>query len=99
MVLKGADATLKKTWPALYLENDRRDQSPVLLSHLAALGYETWWHLPPLFSPDNHRGKTENVFGVIRSVNVLGLHRSRGQGAPSGVELVKVANTNDWLLP
>lgn len=99
LVLKGAEATLRKTWPVLYIENDRRDQSPALLAHLASLGYETWWHLPPLFNPDNHARKAENVFGVIRSVNVLGLHRSRRHEAPSGVELVKVANAEDWLLP
>ncbi len=99
LALRGAEATLKRHWPALYIENDRRAQSPALLGYLAGLGYDIWWHLPPLFNPDNHFSKTENVFGVILSVNILCLHKSRPLRAVEGVELIKVEKPDEWLLP
>lgn len=99
LVLKGAEATIKRTKPALYLENDRRELSPTLLAYLLGLDYELWWHLPPLFNPENYAGHAENVFGNIRSVNILGLHKDARRAPPTGLELVPVEGVDDWLLP
>ncbi len=95
LVLRGAEATIGRTRPVLYLENDRREKSPALLAYLFALGYEAWWHLPPLFNPDNHARKDENVFGGIVSVNILGLQRSHPRPPAA---LRKVAQASDWPL-
>lgn len=46
--------------PVLYVENDRVSESPQL-----------WWHLPPLFNPDNFFEVQENICPNIHSSNVL----------------------------
>jgi len=95
LVLRGAEATMRKTWPVLYLENDRREQSPKLLSYLRALGYDIWWHTPALFNPDNHRGSKTNVFGTVVSVNILCQHATRARPVP---RLAKIEDVEEWPL-
>ena len=70
-VLRGAARTIERLQPRLYVENDRREKSPALISHLTGLGYRCHWHFPRLFNRDNFRGHAENVFGDIVSVNML----------------------------
>jgi FkbM family methyltransferase len=94
-VLRGAEETIRRDWPTLYLENDRRERSPALLAHLFDLGYEAWWHLPPLFNPDNRFGNRENLFGAIASLNILCQHARRTRPVP---ELRKVSGIDEWPL-
>jgi FkbM family methyltransferase len=75
-VLKGAAETIRQYRPLLYVENDRAEKSPALLEYLLALGYDLYWHLPPLYSPANFFHNEVNEFGNIVSVNVLGVHAS-----------------------
>jgi len=70
-VLKGAARTIARLQPRLYVENDRREKSAALISHIVGLGYRCYWRLPPLFNRDNFRQHAENVFGNIVSVNML----------------------------
>lgn len=70
-VLKGADDTIRRLKPRLYMENDRREKSAALISHLLALGYRCWWHLPPLYNPENFRQHQQDIFGRIVSVNMV----------------------------
>jgi FkbM family methyltransferase len=95
LVLRGAEATIRKYWPVLYLEDDRREQSPALLGYIRSLGYDIWWHTPPLFNPANHHGNPNNVFGTIVSVNILCQHPARAAPAP---ELNKVEELDEWPL-
>jgi FkbM family methyltransferase len=74
-VVTGARETIKRLRPILYLENDRADKSPGLIQLVQSLGYRLWWHVPPLFNPDNHARRPDDVFGRIVSVNVLCLPR------------------------
>jgi len=37
-----------------------------------------YWHITPLFSPDNFAGDPENIFANTASFNVLCLPRERG---------------------
>jgi len=74
-VIAGAEETIRRFRPVLYLENDREKRSAALIRQLLALDYRLYWHLPPLFNPQNFFGASENVFGGIVSANVLGLHR------------------------
>jgi FkbM family methyltransferase len=75
-VLRGANETIMRCEPALYVENDRDDRSEPLISQIFELGYRLWWHLTPLFSPGNFFKHPEDVFGNMWSVNMIGLPRS-----------------------
>ncbi len=75
-VLKGSEGILERCHPLMYVENDRIEKSPALIQWLLDRDYRLWWHLPPLFNPENFRGVPENCYGNIRSVNMLGVHRS-----------------------
>ncbi len=78
-VLTGAARTIERHRPVLYVENDRKDRSEALLGTLLGMNYRLYWHLPPLFSPNNFFGEAENLFGNIVSVNVLGLPKDAKQ--------------------
>ena len=71
LALRGARETLRRHRPLLYLENDRPEQSAALLSWLADERYRCFHHSPPLFNPDNFRGRSENLLGPVRSYNLL----------------------------
>lgn len=75
-VLEGSEGILSRCHPLLYVENDRREQSPALIQWLFDHEYRLWWHLPPLFNPQNFRGVHENFYSGVVSLNMLGVHRS-----------------------
>ncbi len=74
-VLQGARDTLARCRPVLYLENDQPARSQALIEYLWSLQYELWFHLPPLFNPQNFAGDAENVYPTMVSVNMLCLPR------------------------
>lgn len=76
-VIAGAAQTIRKLRPVLYVENDRRDKSRELIRMIMRLGYDMWWHLPPIYNPGNFAGNANNVFGGIMSVNLLCLPKER----------------------
>jgi len=78
-VLAGAEETIRRCRPVLYVENDRREKSAALIEHLFRLDYRLYWHRPRLFNPDNFFEETENLFRGIVSVNILGVSRSMTQ--------------------
>jgi FkbM family methyltransferase len=93
--LKGAEATISRLRPILYVENDGREAG--LIEFILDRGYRAWWHLPAYFSPDNARGLAENVFEQGISVNMLCVHDSVPVTV-SGAE--PVAGPNDeWTRP
>jgi FkbM family methyltransferase len=96
-VLGGADATIARCRPVLYVENDREQRSDELLRRLMALDYRLFWHLPPLYSPDNFFGEEENVFPGLVSANVLALPRSAGFTPPS--DLLEIRIEDGTLRP
>ena len=69
-VLQGADASIKKFRPLIYIENDRKEKSADLISALRALNYDLYWHLPPLYHPDNYWENEKNIFENIVSFNM-----------------------------
>ena len=75
-VLKGATETIKRCEPALYVKNDRADRSEQLISHIFGLNYRLWWHLTPMFSPNNFFHHPQDVFGGARSCNMIGFPSS-----------------------
>lgn len=74
MALTGARETISKYKPVLYVENDREEHREDLIRLIASYDYRMYWHLPPLFNPDNHRKNPENVFRNIVSRNMLCIH-------------------------
>ena len=71
-VLAGAVETIREFEPLLYVENDRPEKSEKLLEFMIdALGYECWWHFPPLYRMANKSKNMQNVFPGLVSANVL----------------------------
>ena len=70
-VLAGALNTIAQFRPTLYLENDRVEKSASLIRFLQSLNYKIWWHLSPLFNPNNFAKNSTNIFGSIVSINIL----------------------------
>jgi FkbM family methyltransferase len=98
-VLQGAAATVRRHRPVLYLENDRRQNSPALLAHLFGLGYRCFWHMAPLFNAANFFANPVNAFpGArkegIRARNVLAL--PPGERLPYKAA-VEIKSPEDWL--
>ena len=94
-VIAGATQTIARFRPALYVENDRRHQSADLIRQIREFGYTCYWHLPPLYRPDNFYRNRTNVFPGIVSIDMLCL--------PSGdtrkVEGMRpVMGPDDWPL-
>jgi FkbM family methyltransferase len=76
--LKGAVQTVKRCKPMLYVENDRVEKSEALMQFIDGLGYDMYWHLPPLYSPQNYYQNPQNVFAYIVSFNLLCVARELG---------------------
>jgi FkbM family methyltransferase len=77
-VLSGAQNTIHRHRPTLHVENDRVDRSQELIELLWSYDYELAWHLTPLFNPDNFAGESENIYGKIVSVNMIGVPKEAG---------------------
>jgi FkbM family methyltransferase len=83
-VLAGAVNLIARFKPYLYVENDRPEQSADLIRFIDGLGYVMYWHLPPLFNPQNFFGNPFNAFGGIVSLNMLCAHRSLSLNVEGG---------------
>jgi len=94
-VLRGAVETIRRRRPVLYVENDRKSLQGELIELIASLGYRQYWHLPPLFSPDNFNGCREDAFGNVVSVNMLCIPQERNTVVQE-MELIDPAN---WTSP
>ncbi len=88
-VLRGARQSIAKFKPVLYLENDRADRSERLIELVMEMGYRLWWHLPPLFNPNNFFGETENIFPNVASLNMLCLHKDVPADLPQFTEILE----------
>lgn len=75
-VIRGASNTIEKFKPVLYVECDRIEAEKSLIALIDLLGYNMFWHLPPLFNPNNFAGREENVFGETISRNILCMEKA-----------------------
>jgi FkbM family methyltransferase len=91
-VIEGALVTIQRTRPLLYVEADREDKTPALLELIHSLEYRAWWHLPPLYNPDNESKNPENVFPGIVSINMLCAPKEMA-GAPDGLQEARPGDT------
>jgi FkbM family methyltransferase len=78
-VLKGAHRLISSLQPVLYVENALLEYSEPLMRHLLGLGYRLYWHVTPLFNPDNFFAERENAFADVVSMNMLCVPRARPQ--------------------
>ena len=81
-VLEGAEETIKKYLPLLYVENDRQDKSEELIRKLKSFGYVLYEHKAPLFNLGNYFENHDNVFqndqkAQIVSINLFCHHESK----------------------
>lgn len=72
-VLRGAEATIRRCRPVLYVGNDGggREDPSALIPRIVELGYSIYPHKPPLFTAANFRGNPDNVFGDEASNDLL----------------------------
>ncbi len=63
-VLKGADETIKRCRPIMYIEDDRVAKSNALREHIYSLGYSIEEHKPTLYREKNHFGLKKNVWDL-----------------------------------
>jgi FkbM family methyltransferase len=77
-LLKGAIETLSNHNPVLYVANNQRSNSPELIQWLLDRQYRLYWHLPPLYNPQNYFQDSMNVFAGIVSTNMLCVPASLG---------------------
>lgn len=92
-VLRGATKTIQTHRPIIYTENDRREKSAELIKLLFELGYEPYWHVAPMFNPNNFAGNKDNVFHNTVSINMLCLPKEQPFKI-TGFRLV--AGPDDW---
>ena len=73
--LAGAQAVLARCRPAVYFENGRQSAQGAIFDQLAALGYETFWHINFPFDEHNFRGEPSNTFGNAVEIATLAIHK------------------------
>jgi len=87
-VLRGAAATIARFRPLIYCENDRPERGKALVGHLRGLGYDLYWHKPPLYSPDNYRESKEDVFPNLASFNMACIPHEEAERVKTNLEPV-----------
>ncbi|MFP5228236.1 MAG: FkbM family methyltransferase [Acidobacteriota bacterium] len=94
-VLKSATATIARTRPVIYLENDVRDKSRALLDHLFQSDYLLYWHPAPIFRPDNFFGNPVNHWPQnVISLMVLCLPKEKYKDL--ALPMKKISSPDDW---
>jgi FkbM family methyltransferase len=94
-VLEGAARAIARWRPVLYVENDRPAHARALLELIFGLGYRAWWYTTPLFNPDNHAGRADNVFGDALSVNLFCFPNEQATEVTGGVPVIGVDDTRE----
>ncbi|HEY8748982.1 MAG TPA: FkbM family methyltransferase [Tepidisphaeraceae bacterium] len=70
-VLRGAEALIRNCSPILYVENNRPEHSEELIRFIRQLGFDLYWHEPPLFNPDNFLKHPKDIFDGERAQNMV----------------------------
>lgn len=88
--LRGAEATIDRSRPILYVENDRAEQSADLIEWIWAKDYRIWWHAPLLYNSGNFFANEDDIYPSVISVNMVCVPREFAVPAMSGVEEIIV---------
>ena len=82
-VLEGARQTILKHSPILYVENDKPAKSPALVDYIYNhLAYKTYWHITPLYNPENYRQNPTDIFPSLVSFNLICLPEGHWASLP-----------------
>ena len=98
-VLRGADETLSHHRPVLYVENDRPGNSQALIEWLWSRAYRLFWHIPPLFNPENFFGQPLNHYDKTASYNMLCLPQELIQNQDPGLREVVDSSWHPLITP
>jgi FkbM family methyltransferase len=94
-VIAGGESTICRFQPILYVEYEH-GRPAELIQQLFDLGYRLYWHVIPMFNPDNFFRNPENVFGNVSSFSMVGLHQS----VPQVVDgLTEITSPNQTWQP
>ncbi|MBT0568307.1 FkbM family methyltransferase [Williamsia sp. CHRR-6] len=85
--LMGAEGTISRTRPLLYLEANPGPTRPALIALTRALDYRVYAHEVQMFNPDNFLGNPENVFVNLVSHNILCVPKERPEEFTGLLEL------------
>ena len=77
-LLLGAKELIKRDRPYLYLENERVEYSKNLLTYILDLEYNIWFHIVPLFNPNNRSNTSYNIYPNIKSFNIICSPKEKG---------------------
>lgn len=96
-VLQSGAETIKKFRPVLYVENDIPDKSKGLLEYMMALNYTLYWHIAPIFSPNNFLNNPVNHWGPNGVVSLMVL-AVPSEWSMKIEGLAQVKNADEWVL-
>ncbi len=94
-VIRGAQETIARCRPILYMENDRDDKSPTLIQQMWDLDYTLYYHLPYYYNRYNFYGVADNIYGGTISVNMLCIPKDSSIPLPTDCHLITQA-TDTW---
>jgi FkbM family methyltransferase len=72
-VLKGAEQTVRRHEPYVYMEAKAGPTTQAAIIWLRERGYRCCWHFAMYFSPDNFRNHAENVLDLYGDVNLMAI--------------------------
>jgi len=70
-VLMGAEETIKRARPFLYVESENQEDSENIIKFLEQFDYNCLFHRPPLFNPENFNGNKDNVFDRVLENGII----------------------------
>lgn len=96
-LLHGAQATIRRCRPVMYLEIDCANGQPAgnrdeLVSFLDTENYACYYYVSPMFNPENYRAATENIMNAV-SIDMICVPTERAQ-----VEGLTRAKVNDGAI-
>ena len=94
-IILGSKKIIDTYKPFLYLENDELNTSKTLIEKLKGMGYIMFWHLPPLYNPNNFLKNSKNIFPKIISCNMLCIHQSTEIKLSENWKRFKIKNSDD----
>jgi FkbM family methyltransferase len=93
-VLHGGRQLIHRSMPVIYIENEAKTHSKLILGLLIQYGYRAFWHHVPAFNSKNFNSATDDIFqGKGYSRSIIAVHAS----SPYFVEgLREVTGPDDW---
>ena len=94
-IILGSKKIIDSYKPILYLENDDLNTSKPLIEKIKDMGYIMFWHLPPLYNPNNFLKNRKNIFPKIISCNMLCIHQSTEIKLSEDWKKFRIKNSDD----